>query len=265
MIRVRIAKNGYYFIPRHDKATEAELDSCMDRVGNELMWRPRIDVDAYGFMSLKARFTPTCYIVGKGASIDAIDKDTLDRGNVILAVNDAGAMLENLGYEPLTVIQDLYDGFKLPRNSPLLIRDCSAYKFCERQNSFVFSKQALGMTDNRATSVYAVAMAALMGCKKAIMLGFDSITTGSLKYSDKAANEANRGNRNHVIQGQENFLKTIALEKGIELEYITEVKDLKPEKKKKKETKKKESKTHESKTTFFSAKAESGDVEVVSQ
>jgi hypothetical protein len=147
---------------------------------------------------------------------------------VILAINDAGAVMEDLGYEPITMIQDLYDHFRLPKAGPLLVRDSAAYKFLEG-DIHIFSKQALGMTNNRATSVYAVAMAAIMGCKKAIMIGFDSITTGSLAYSQKAANPANRGNRNHVINCQKDFLKGISIEKGIELEYITSVKDLEPE------------------------------------
>jgi hypothetical protein len=134
----------------------------------------------------------TCYIIGKGPSLDAVTAETFERGCPIICLNESIHNIEALGIDnPMYVIQQdkaLKESCK-PSNekTTILLAGLCERLYQKYQRRIVHRPEYFDVKPKGHwphSSLMAVKYARLFGCKELRMVGFDQLTNGNDSYAD---------------------------------------------------------------------------------
>lgn len=186
MSGVRFPADGTLQLLRHNKRVEARLDEQLERVPNELKWRPHIN-EQFDVMQLKDAYVGhKAYIVGKGPSLDKLSAaDFPDPTAPILAINEAfwkvdGLVLPN----PVYLIQFDSKVDVKPTSGDLILHQNlqSKYPACNGKQ-YLYSEISLGCGIN-LTCLHALRIASrIFGCNRIDLLCFDAALTKDTGYA----------------------------------------------------------------------------------
>ncbi len=194
MLNIRKGFDGSLWIPRQDQETEAYLDANYTRIPGALRW---IENSPASFnLALNKYEGQTCYIVGKGPSLDLLsDKHIIEPG-IVIGINEAIFRVEyvisnhklyGIQFDPPTTSRMPKSQMILSRTNKLLPR----YK--DLEDTIVFDQQGVGLGGGSITAQMAIFMARHFGCNKVYMVCFDGALGGICEYAKCTGTEARLG------------------------------------------------------------------------
>lgn len=196
-VRVREAPDGTIYITRHDKTAEDWLDKNAERLDNQLRWRPKYE-EWSNIEALKGFFDQqTCYIVGKGPSLDHLDASIFGEGPVI-GLNEAVHKLTELGLE--NKLFGLQQDAKLrnrcyTREATMLVSTKAANFYAKYENVYVFDNKQYRLSANALSVSAAIEIAKSLGVKDFVLVAFDSCVNGALTYAKCVGYDVTFGGR----------------------------------------------------------------------
>ena len=184
--RIRQHANGSFGIIRHNTTVEKFLDEHFNRCKNELRWVPKIE-NVEEFKNLLPDFEgKTCYIIGKGPSLNYLNKKHFPTNGPVIAINESIHKVETINmYNPTFMIQQdtsLKDTCR-PKFATVLVASTAQNWYANYPKKLVFSRNNLGVAVG-VTSEYAVVIAKELKVKKIVFLCFDAVTNGNVEYAD---------------------------------------------------------------------------------
>jgi len=184
-IRPRYGDDGSIFIPRRHTVLEQYLDKHFDRVGRQLRWFPRID-DCLPLADIKSSFKDqTCYIIGKGPSLDNLTKEHIGNGPVI-AINEAIHKVESLDLPNQIFMIQQDPNLKqtcCPKKGTILIPSSIGHLYGKYSRLCAFTTAQLGLDGISPTVVVAIELAKLLGSNKFTLMCFDAYTQQRTDYA----------------------------------------------------------------------------------
>ena len=216
---LRHTANGEIWLTRPNAEVENELDAKYNRAPTHPnRWVPRFRYT--NFRMLTPYFNGYAYIVGKGASIDALTPNHFKQSAPIICINEAVRTIESLGVSN-TIIGVRQDGMSLdmkPKEAFVLVPlgICGLYE--DYPNTITCNlKRDLGMPRPAPTICMALALAKKMDVTNIIAYGFDALTDGSLRYCNNQ-NIRNVESDGRQLLRQPAFIKPYA--KGLNIQWI---------------------------------------------
>lgn len=184
--RVRRGDDGTYYLIRPDPAAEKFLDENCIRKRNELRWYPKIYAEADTQALHKYFCGKTCYIVGKGPSLDHLRAEHFGPGPVI-ALNEAVHTVEALGLsnQVMCLQQDakLKDTCKPKRGGKMLVSIKAANFYAAYPGLYIFDSRRYGLSLNSLSVSAAIRIALSLDAKKFTLLCFDASVSQTLGYA----------------------------------------------------------------------------------
>ena len=180
-IRIRRSNlDGSYFIVRRNREVEEYFDSIGIRMPNSLRWYlpydgPQLD------------FTDTCYIVGKGPSLDNLRAEHFDGVSSVLCINDSIHKVRDLGIKnPVYMFQQ-----DIPLKKTCIVDDVISILdpklrpiIGEHKNIHYIHPRSVGATSTVITCIFAMNTAKQMGVTQFKFMCFDACVTQKLGYAD---------------------------------------------------------------------------------
>ncbi len=219
--RMRILHNrdGTVSIARQNREAEKWLDDNLERLPNQLRWRPKF-VTKHGIDKLVLQ-GKSIYLIGKGPSLDNLTKkDFKDKKSPIFCINESIHAIEKLDLpnDIYVVLQDalLRDTCK-PKNGGVICSKVLSNFYPENENKYVFDPKEYFTTINY-TVVIAINIAKKHGMTNFKMMGFDSIVNGDTKYASSIGYQHPKNSDPKRYEKNDKGVK-LAL-KGVESEFI---------------------------------------------
>lgn len=183
-MRIIHNRDGTVSIARRSKPAEKWLDENLERMPNQLRWKP-IFKTKHGIDKLVLQGKQV-YIIGKGPSLDNLTKkDFPNKKAPILCVNESIHAIEKLGLpnDTYVVVQDalLKDGCK-PKDAGVICSKVLNNFYADCENKYVFEPKTYFKSINY-TPIIAINIAKEHGITSFTMLGFDSIVNGDNTYA----------------------------------------------------------------------------------
>ena len=218
---IRYSHDGSFFIPRQNHQIEKFLDRQFARVPNTLRWFPKI-TNAISLKSLRSIFKDqTCYIVGKGKSLDMLHAEHFKDGPII-AINEAIHKVEAFGLSnPIFMMQQDVRLKKScwPKYGSVLVPTSIAHLFHTHNSLYTFILMELGLTSTPPTVIAAIEVAKLLGVSMIKFICFDAYTEQQTAYADCIGYTAEKfGQPVRFLQQTAVINKHI---RGIKTEFIT--------------------------------------------
>lgn len=195
-MRIRRETDGTYVLSRRHHAAETYLDEHCIRMKGELRWRPKGVVRSELETLVPLFKDKTCYIVGKGPSLDKISVfDFPDPTCPILALNEAIHKIETLGLlNPLYVL--VKDSSLKERCRPKVAKVLATRHNINWQGEsqvYVFDPKDYKLPSNCLSVLAAIAVAKRLGAAKFAMVSFDACVNKDTGYADCISAESKEG------------------------------------------------------------------------
>ena len=224
-MRVRIASDGTFFIPRGNKAAEQYLDKRFTRVKNELRWFPAFEGSTKTTVLEHEFKDKPCYIVGKGVSLDKLTESIFEKDVPIICINEAIHKVEELNLPNVLICiqQDatLKNTCKPTRpETHLFITESCNGQYDDFKNTSIFRPEEFGIFSNSLTVIFAIKLAAFFGCTEFRLVAFDACITGNTDYASCLEHESkDGGNPNRFLSHRKKIEDAAS---GILLTWISE-------------------------------------------
>ena len=185
-VTTRINPDGSFSLPRCKREVQRYLDNKYIRCNGELRWFPRI-IDAKTVDELKPLFGDTCYIVGKGPSLDKLAKEHFKNTQApVFCINESIHAIEALELKnPVIAIQQdtgLRDG-AMPKKSKIAVSRDARFWYAQYPETYVYQPEHYKLASNSLTVLCAINIAKSFGVKNFKMLAFDACTDGETSYA----------------------------------------------------------------------------------
>lgn len=188
-MRVRHHIDGSIWIQRPDPKLEAELDKKYIRMKGSLRWFPpgynqSLEIHRNAFKG------KTCYILGKGPSLDKLKVEDFKIEGPIICVNDSIKKINSLKFWkfPVFVIQqDATLKEKCRPENPdgiLILAKQSRAWYTDYKNRIIIEPAALGVQTAGPTVIVAISIAQILGCNKIIFISFDAVVNKNCNYAN---------------------------------------------------------------------------------
>lgn len=187
-VRVRQSSgDGSYWIPKDNKKVEDYLDKHCIRLPGKKRWIPRHNSDNK-IEDFRDKFAgETCYIVGKGPSLDHLRwEHFLDPDAPIIALNEAIYAVEKLGLPNPTfgLQQDAtLRASCLPERSPIFVSEKALHFYAIYEKAYVFSNAELKLNTSALSVSAAIAIAKKLGVQGFELVCFDACVSGNTDYA----------------------------------------------------------------------------------
>lgn len=182
---VRTACDGSLFIPRSNPDLEAKLDEMFLRKPNTLRWYP-FKRDAKHLVPDPVFNKSNCYIIGKGPSLDSVEKSLFAPEAPIVCVNQSIHAIEALGLDnPIYCIQQDkgLKGLCQPKSARLWVPYNVKEYYLTYDNYRVFTVEEYGQPGMYTASL-AIGIVQAFGANSITMVGFDACINGKVNYAD---------------------------------------------------------------------------------
>lgn len=164
---------------KRDDRLESKMANVHYRIGPRKFRYIHVGFD---YRILKYLFQDSCYIVGKGKSLDSLNKrHIVDRQAPVLGINEAIYKLETLELEnPLFLIQQ-DNKLKLKYHGSCIIshQTCKLYD----GSNFTYIPQRWGLSSASLTVSCAIYLAKELGVRRIYLCCFDGSTTRDTTYA----------------------------------------------------------------------------------
>lgn len=188
-IRITMAADGSYTIPRQNKIAEEYLDEIGIRCIRQLRW----------FLPLEGfdlDFTESIYIIGKGQSLDQLRKEHFEPGRTIFCINETIHKVLSLKLDnPLVVFsQDENLGTTCKVIGPHYVISPKIAKFyIEHPNTTIINPGRVGPTANVLTVNFAIYTGRHFGVKHFDLLCFDACVNQKTEYAECIGHPSTKG------------------------------------------------------------------------
>lgn len=220
-VRLRRHPDGSVWLSKRNRAVETYMDSRYLRMGRELRWHYPID-EPLSIKHLEGRYQErTCYIIGKGPSLDHLRPEHLGDGPII-ALNESVHQAEAL----IPCPKDLYlmqqdTGINCrPKAAVPLLYYYIKHLYPEVKKRYVFSDTDFGRSRHGLTVLVAIAAARYMGCKKVMLVCFDACVnkkTGYAKCIGHSPTKTKSGDEKRFLTHRRLILKEA---QGLEVGWV---------------------------------------------
>lgn len=186
-VRIRRSlSDGSYWIARGNKQVEQYMDAHCIRVPGTLRWTPRF-ISNNCLEDLRTIFqNQTCYIIGKGPSLDYLRSEHFEDGPII-ALNEAVFSVEDLDLPNnlfgLQQDQKL-QATCLPKRAPIFVAMKAANYYADCERAYIFQNTELGLNRNALSVSAAIAISKRLGVRRYKLLCFDACVNKNLEYAD---------------------------------------------------------------------------------
>ena len=176
----------------------------------------------------------TAYIIGKGPSLKHLTKDHFIDGGLVIPLNEAIKIAENIGLSSdFSIISQQKDGkpecMVKPKRAPLLLHEKESKGWFDNHvQRYIFDlKKDYGLKNNGisvvggncCSAIAAIEFAKFTGCKKIVFMCFDFLVNGDNSYPDHMGDLYEDPNRLEHLKAMK---KQVNLHvKKIEHEFIT--------------------------------------------
>jgi hypothetical protein len=181
------AIDGSYFLLRHNDKIISEMNKKHGKPeGGELRWFPK-DQGSHPITDLDNDYGgETCYIVGKGPSLNYITKEHFKAYCPVICLNESIHTIEKLNLDNpvfvLTQDHELKDSCR-PLYSTMLISENLLYWYHDYTNKYVFEFKS------KLSVLQAIEIGEeVFGCKDFKLLAFDATTDGVTEYAKGITN-----------------------------------------------------------------------------
>ena len=183
--RLRRHPDGSVWIPRKNLRVETYMDKNFLRLNKELRWYYPID-EPQQITALKNIYVgQTCYIVGKGPSLDHLRSEHLGSECPVIALNESIHSVEDLEPCPrhLYLMQQDTGINCRPKVAIPLLYYYIKHLYPEIGTRFVFTDTDFGRSRHGLTVLVAIACAKYMGCTKVVLVSFDASINKETDYA----------------------------------------------------------------------------------
>ena len=197
--RIRKNKDGSLWIAKDDPKTEAYMDKNFIRVRKELLWLPKTTNKNLEVFKNKHK-DQTIYIIGKGPSLDNIDR----LPGVSICVNESVTKFRKNNHAMYGIFQDVEiaeDCVPCDQDIPIFTNTRCQNVLINYPNKYIYDPRAWGYGSTTLTTIIAIKIAQYMGAKTIELVAYDAITNGNLDYAkfiDK--DPADGGNVNRFLR-----------------------------------------------------------------
>ena len=184
-MRLRRHPDGSVWINRGNARVEKEMDAKYQRMGRERRWHYRI-ADPVSIKNLKKKYAgKTCYIIGKGPSLDNVEASLFEPGNPIICLNESVHQMEKLDIpdDDLFMMQQDTGINCRPTRAMPLIHFYLKHLYPEVVKRFIFTDTDFGRARHSLTVLVAIAAARYMGCTSLVLIAFDASINKKTGYA----------------------------------------------------------------------------------
>ena len=180
--------DGSYMYPRNNKELEDYMDENFVRVKNELRWFPKLSDEQLNITIFKnLHFDETCYVIGKGPSLDSLKSNHFKNDGPIIALNDSIHKVETLGLSnPTYVVQQDPANQEMcrPKKGILFLSHRCRGWYKDVEKKYIYSPGEFDLPGNALSMVVAIKLGQMFACKKFIFLAFDAHVNGNCEYAE---------------------------------------------------------------------------------
>lgn len=185
----RSDEDGSFTIARRNVKAEKYLDDAGIRCPNQLKW-------FLPLTGIQLDFTSTCYIVGKGPSLDNLTKEYFEPGCSILCINESIHKVKSLGLDnPLYMFQqDEHIGKSCQAEDVISVISPKLRRiFKDYPDTFVIHPRTVGPESSVITALFAMNTAQHFGVKDFKFMCFDACVNQKCEYAECVGYSSNEG------------------------------------------------------------------------
>lgn len=225
-MRLRQHIDGSFWITRPNKQFEKELDTKYVRVKGALRWFPKGHNKELEDFRDKYQ-GQTCYIIGKGPSLDALRASDFKTNGPILCVNDSVKKINKLNHwaQPTFVLQQ--DATLREECRPnhedcvIIVAPQSRAWYTDHKKRVIMVPEALGAQHAGPSVIVAICIAELLGCSKLVLISFDAATHKECDYANVIGYPATRaGDTSRFLNHKTQMLRKLDAT-GLNYEFFT--------------------------------------------
>lgn len=193
-VRIQRSLDGSYWIARKNKAVEDFLDQHCLRQRGELRWFAKEEVFE-NWLTLKDKFEgKVLTIVGKGPSLDYLDKTDFPHDGPVIGINEAIFKLEELGIDAYGLQQDVsLKKSCWPDYSPIFVSRQARSWYMGHPECYIFANTQLGLSKNALSVSAAIEIGKRLGVASFRLVCFDACVNGQTAYAKCVGYEPEKG------------------------------------------------------------------------
>jgi len=223
-MRVRVARDGSFFLPRSSKDTRLYMDDNYDRVPGYLRWFPKMTMGKDLAELAPAVKNKWICLVGKGPSLDRLSRsDFKNPQELVIGINESIFHLESLSLENIVFgfQQDERLNNKCkPKKAPIILSRQAAQWYTDHDNKYVFRLAEQGLQTNSLSAICLIKIFSSLGCKGFRLYCFDACVNGDLAYAKVIGHSSSVGGTPNRFNAHRGVIEAKAKLTEIELEWI---------------------------------------------